>query len=216
MLFSDSKMNNNFNKMLNTNHDLVEKKDSLHYLFNEYKRFFELKNFSEALEILTQILQKGFPVAEFEMGKHYFLGSDQLGITKDYLKAFDYFSEAALLGHAGALYYQGIMYLKGLGVVLDVNQALHSLNMAATQGEIEALDALGKIYQFGYVDILPDYKKAESYYKNAVNMGYSPSMLNLAVLLEKQFRFEEAYELIIESAKRGYMGAIQYGLSTYK
>jgi TPR repeat protein len=201
--------------MLNTDQKRSEN-TSLEDLFKEYKRFYETESFLEAFEMLAQIINKGFPAAEFEMGKHHYFGSDQLGITKDYLRAFEYFSEAAVLGHTGALYYQGLMYLKGLGVVMDINQALHSLNQAATQGEIEALDALGKIYQFGISNILPDYQKAENYYKNAINLGYPPSMLNLAVLLENQLRFEEAYELIIESAKQGYMRAIHYGLSTYK
>jgi TPR repeat protein len=213
--FNESKINNDFNKMLNSDHVGTEN-NTPQDLFKEYQRFYETDSFLEAFEILTQVINKGFPTAEFEMGKHHYFGNDQLGIAKDLQRAFDYFSEAAVLGHAGALYYQGIMYLKGLGGILDVNQAILSLNMAATQGEIEAINALGKIYQFGYSDILPDYKKAESYYKNAINLGYPPSMLNLAVLLENQLRFEEAYELIIESAKHGYMGAIQYGLSTYK
>ena len=201
--------------MLNSDHVGTEN-NTPQDLFKEYQRFYETDSFLEAFEILTQVINKGFPTAEFEMGKHHYFGNDQLGIAKDLQRAFDYFSEAAVLGHAGALYYQGIMYLKGLGGILDINQAILSLNMAATKGEIEALNALGKIYQYGYSDILPDYKKAESYYKNAINLGYPPSMLNLAVLLENQLRFEEAYELIIESAKHGYMGAIQYGLSTYK
>ncbi|WP_180960219.1 tetratricopeptide repeat protein [Neobacillus cucumis] len=215
MKIGETKLNSDFNKMLNNEHVLVEN-DTLQDLFKKYKRFYEAESFLESLEILTQTLNKGFSHAEFEMGKHHYFGNDQLGVVKDYLKAFKYFSEAADQGHAGALYYQGIMYLEGLGVVLDINQALLSLNNAAIQGETEAIDTLGKIYQFGYSNILPDYKKAESYYKNAVKLGYPPSMLNLAVLLEKQFRFEEAYELIIESAKLGYMGAIHYGLSTYK
>ncbi|WP_160719344.1 tetratricopeptide repeat protein [Bacillus sp. USDA818B3_A] len=211
----ETKLNSNLDKMLDPE-KVIEVSGTPEYLFNEYKKFFEAESFVEALEVLTKTLNKGFPIAEFEMGKHYYFGSEQLGIVKDYLKAFDFFSNAALLGHAGALYYQGNMYLNGLGVVLDINQALLSLNDAAIKGEIEALDALGKIYQFGCSEILPDLKKAESYYKNAVNLGYSPSMLNLAVLLENQYRFEEAYELIIESAKKGYIEAINYGLSIYK
>ncbi|MBT2654720.1 sel1 repeat family protein [Bacillus sp. ISL-18] len=215
MKFNESTINNDFNKMLNTD-QIRSENITPEDLFKEYKRFYETESFLEAFNLLSQIINKGFPAAEFEMGKHHYFGSDQLGITKDYLRAFEYFSDAVVLGHTGALYYQGMMYLKGLGVALDLNQALHSLNTAATQGEIEALNALGKIYQFGYSDILPDDKKAESYYKHAIRLGYPPSMLNLAVLLENQLRFEEAYELIIESAKQGYMGAIQYGLSTYK
>ncbi|MED4227826.1 tetratricopeptide repeat protein [Neobacillus cucumis] len=211
----ETKINSDLNKMLQSDH-VPEEKNNPQDLFNQYKKLFEAKNFFEALEILTQSLRKGFPLAEFEMGKHYYFGSDQLGIGIDYLKAFEHFTEAALLGHAGAHYYQGLMYLKGLGVVLDVNQALLSLNLAAAQGEIEALGALGKIYQFGYSDILPDLKKAESYYKDAVNLGHPASTLNLAALLETQLRFEEAYELMIESAKMGYIGAIDYCLNTYK
>jgi TPR repeat protein len=157
-----------------------------------------------------------FPFAEFEMGQHYYYGSVQLGISQDYIKAFNYFYVAAAQGHAEALYFQGLMYLKGIGVTLDMNQALLSLNIAANQNENKALDILGKIYHFGYCDISPDHKKAESYYRIAVNQGYPPSMFHLALLFENQHRFEEAYELIIQSANKGYMEAINYNMSTYK
>jgi TPR repeat protein len=191
-------------------------KDNPQFLFNEYKRFYEAERFLEALEFFTHSLKKGFPIAEFEMGQHCYYGSAQLGISKDYAKAFNYFSLAAAKGHADALYYQGLMYLKGIGVALDMNQALLSFNIAANQNENKALDIIGKIYHFGYSEISPDHKKAESYYKIAVNQGYPPSMFHLALLFENQHRFEEAYELIIKSANKGYMEAINYNMSTYK
>jgi TPR repeat protein len=191
-------------------------KDSPQFLFNEYKRFYEAERFSEALEFFTLSLKKGFPSAEFEMGQHCYYGSEQLGISKDYMKAFNYLSAAATQGHADALYYLGLMYLKGIGIALDMNQALLSLNHAANQNENKALDTLGKIYHFGYSEISPDHKKAESYYRIAVNQGYPPSMFHLALLLEDQYRFEEAAELMIQSANMQYIEAINYYMSTYK
>jgi TPR repeat protein len=210
----------NVNRMLDINSCHENKENDLNenpqVLFNEYKRFFKAKRFSEALEFFTLSLGKGFPRAEFEMGHHCYYGSEQLGISKDYVKAFNYFSDSAAQGHADAFYYQGLMYLKGLGVALDMNQALLSLNIAANQNEKKALDILGKIYHFGYCEISSDPKKAESYYRIAVNQGYPPSMFHLALLFENQLRFEEAYELMIQSANKGYMEAINYYISTYK
>ncbi|MDR7076041.1 TPR repeat protein [Neobacillus niacini] len=199
---------------------LAEMENNLNYnphvLFHEYKRFYESECFLEALGILKYLLNKGFPSAEFEMGQHYYYGSEKLVVSQDYLKAFHCFSAAAENGHAEALYYQGQMLLYGTGVVLDINQGLSSLNIAAIEGVNKAIDRLGKIYHYGYCDISPDNRKAEYYYRTAVNNGYPPSMFNLALLLENQYRFEEAYELIIQSAIRGYMDAVNYSMSTYK
>jgi TPR repeat protein len=210
----------NVNRMLDINSDLFNKendlKDNPQFLFNEYKRFFRAERFLESLEFFTQSLGKGFPRAEFEMGYHCYYGSEQLRISRNYIKAFNYFSAAAAQGHADALYYQGLMYLKGIGVAMDINQALLSLNSAANQNENKSLDTIGRIYHFGYCDISPNHKKAESYYRIAVNQGYPPSMFHLGLLFENQHRFEEAYELMIQSANKGYMEAINYTISTYK
>ena len=198
----------------------AEMENNLNYnpqkLFHDYKRFYDSGCFLEALEILNYLLNKGFPSAEFEMGQHYYYGSEKLVVSQDYLKAFHCFSAAAENGHADALYYQGQMLLYGIGVVLDINQGLSSLNIAANEGVNKALDILGKIYHFGYCDISPDYRKAEYYYRIAVNKGYPPSMFNLALLLENQYRFEEAYELMIQSAISGHMDAVCYTMRTYK
>lgn len=185
-------------------------------LLQEYKRFYDSECFLEALEILEYSLNKGIPSAEFEMGQHYYYGSEKLGVSQDYYKAFHCFSTAAEQGHGDALYYQGQMLLNGIGVDLDIHQGLSSLNIAANQGVNKALDILGKIYHFGHCDISPDYRKAEHYYQVAVNQGYSPSMFNLALLLENQYRFEEAYELMIQCTKSGHMDAFYYCMSTYK
>lgn len=185
-------------------------------LFHEYKRFYESECFLEALEILNYLLNKGVPSAEFEMGRHYYYGSEKLVVSQDYFKALQWFSAAANKGHTDALYYQGQMLLYGMGVDLDINQGVSSLNIAANEGVNKALDILGKIYHFGYCDILPDYKKAEGYYRIAVNNDYPPSMFNLSLLLENQYRFEEANELMIQSVKSGYIDAAYYSMSTYK
>jgi TPR repeat protein len=202
-----------------TINEVAEKENLLkvtpQFLFNEYKKFFEADRFLEAFEFLADSLKRGFPSAEFEMGQHCYYGSEQLRIVKDYSKAFHHFSVAAAKGHTDALYYQGLMYLKGIGVAMDINQALLSLTIAANQNENKALDTLGRIYHYGYSEISPDHKKAESYYRTAVNQGYPPSMFHLALLFQNQHRFEEAYELMIQSANKGYMEAINYTMSAY-
>ncbi|MDQ0199807.1 tetratricopeptide repeat protein [Neobacillus ginsengisoli] len=217
MKINESEFNRDCNKLLDITSYLVEKEaECPEYLFNVYKRYYESKRYSEALEYLSQSLNKGFPISEFEMGQHYYFGSAQLELPKNHFNAFQCYSIAADLGHAGAQFSLGYMYLKGEGVVSDVKQAILLLDNAANQGLNEALDLLGKIYQHGYYEITPDFKKAERYYKFAVNQDYSPSIFHLALLLENLHRYEEAYELFIHSAKMGVIEAINYNMSTYK
>lgn len=194
----------------------VGKENNPEFLFNEYKRLYEAESYSEALKHLTRSLNKGFPHAEYEMGQHHYFGNKSFDLSKNHLKAFQYFSFAAELGHPGAQYTLGLMHLKGEVLESNSNQAIFWLEIAANQDKNEALDLLGKIYHHGYSGMIPDFKKAECYYRKAVNHGYSPSMLHLSLLLEDLFRYEEAYELIIESAKMGHMDAVNYNISLYR
>ncbi len=219
MKVDESKINRESNRMLDITGFVEEANGSNNnpqYLFNEYKRLYETEKYSQALEYLIRSLNKGFPNAEFGMGQHYYFGSEQLELSKDYSKAFHCFSVAAEQGHPRAQYSLGLMFFKGEGIASNVYQAILLFEKAANQGLNEALDLLGKLYHHGYNEISPDYKQAEKYYKFAVNQNYPPSMFHLALLLENLKRYEEADEIMIQSAKTGYIQAMSYNLCTYK
>jgi TPR repeat protein len=191
-------------------------KNNPEYLFHEYQKFFKAERFSQALEKLLLSSTKGFPNAEFELGKLYYVGSEQLQLSKNFLKAFEYFYDAADKGHALAQYHLGFMYFKGEGIATDMKQAISWLHQSANQGVNEALDLLGRIYHLGYDVISPDYKKAEKFFQDAVNHYYAPSMFHYALLLEELQRYEEACELINKSAGLGHPQAIINYMCTFK
>ncbi|OYU32232.1 MAG: hypothetical protein CFE39_04265 [Comamonadaceae bacterium PBBC2] len=60
----------------------------------------------------------------------------------DALVALRHFQVLAAQGHDAAQYNLGLMYLNGLGVPVDANQARYWLGQSAEQGYAKALGAL--------------------------------------------------------------------------
>ncbi|MHB9138172.1 MAG: SEL1-like repeat protein, partial [Victivallaceae bacterium] len=109
------------------------------------------------------------------------------GTTKDYKKAFEYYSKLASLQTIGIkISYNGrttetespvalsknnlgVLYLKGLGVPQDINKGIELLKDAADLGNIyKAQMALGAIYSSNdYVSF--DFELAKKYYEKASN-----------------------------------------------
>lgn len=67
----------------------------------------------------------------YQWGEKYYLGR---GIPQNQAKAFEYFSQAAEGGHAGAQWRLGSMYRYGIGVNRDLRKAREWLEKAADQG----------------------------------------------------------------------------------
>jgi TPR repeat protein len=190
------------------NRELGVPNDHAEGLFNEYKKLHKEERYAQALENLFQSANNGFVKAKFELGKLYYFGNKQLKISKNYPKAFEYYSLAAEQGHALSEYYLGFMYFKGQGVDFDTKQAIFWLGQSANQGVNEALDLLGRVYHLGYDVITPDYDKSEKFFQFAVNQLYAPSMFHYGLLLEEMERVEEACELINKAAELGNPEAV--------
>lgn len=68
---------------------------------------------------------------------------DDVGISRIYTKgemklALEYFSSAAEKPHASSAYWSGIMYLEGIGCLIDKKRAKRYLELAADNGHVFA------------------------------------------------------------------------------
>jgi hypothetical protein len=80
------------------------------------------------------------------------------------------FQQAADHGHAGAQYYLGMIYERGVGVPRDVAAALNWYRQSATNGFAEAGVTLGNYYSDG-LEVKPDYVEAFVWYGVAAAQG---------------------------------------------
>lgn len=80
------------------------------------------------------------------LGNKYYYG---LGVTKDYIKAVEYYRKAFEQGNDKAQLMIGIMYMEGEGVPQDYAKAVEFCRKAAEQGLADAQGILGLIYYEG-------------------------------------------------------------------
>lgn len=85
---------------------------------------------------------QGFIKADYNIGNMYI---ERRGITKDYAKAIEHYTKAANAGHAGSQFNLGLIYKTGIGTAPDLKKAKHWLELAAEQGDEEAIKVLNNL-----------------------------------------------------------------------
>jgi uncharacterized protein len=85
------------------------------------------------------------------LGDYYRDGNEAANITRDPTRAYRLYSAAAGHGHPGAQFGLGMMYLKGLGVRQNTDQALKWMMFAARKRFAPAETLLGDLYWDGSV-----------------------------------------------------------------
>jgi hypothetical protein len=90
--------------------------------------------------------------------------------SSDMAQSARLFQQAADHGHAGAQYYLGMIYERGVGVPRDVAAALNWYRQSATNGFAEAGVTLGNYYSDG-LEVKPDYVEAFVWYGVAAAQG---------------------------------------------
>src|SRR5262245_39885542 len=88
----------------------------------------------------------------------------------DYATALREWRPLAEQGDAGAQFYLGIMYGKGLGVEKDDMQSRRWHEKAAGQGEVHSQFVLGGLYEQGR-GVPQDYVQARQWYEKAAAQG---------------------------------------------
>ena len=101
--------------------------------------------------------------------------------NKDYKKALFYLSYDANLGDDRAQYNLGIMYKKGLGVLINNNEAFGWFFLSAEQGNILANYALGNSYNKGE-GVKKNYPLAYKAFKYASLREHPLSKINLGAM----------------------------------
>lgn len=88
----------------------------------------------------------------------------------DHKKAFEYALKAAFLGNSTAMNNVGWSYHKGLGVSLDIEQAVLWYERASSLNNAESMYSLGTIYEEGFLE--GGLKVAETWYKKAAKLEH--------------------------------------------
>jgi hypothetical protein len=121
------------------------------------------------------------PEALYEMGMAHAFGD---GVSKDDSKAFEYFQQAAELGHAGAQYRLGVAYAYGEGVERDTDQAIRWYRESAQNGNAVAQRTLASMYLDGN-GVPRDKVMAHAWYRIVADSGNVMDIRRRDMLQEK-------------------------------
>lgn len=115
---------------------------------------------------------------------------------------------AANLLNNDAMNFLGLFYLKGIGVVRDLEKALYWYQQAVKHGSTAAIVNLGVCFTEGK-DIKQNWEKAIDLFQWAADLGNNIAMLNLGVRYEKGEGVEQNWDKAVDL----YQQAIKHGSS---
>ena len=124
-------------------------------------------NLPKAVNLYQQSADLGFARAQIKLGEGYFFAD--LGLSKDYKKAFSQFSAASSSGDPFAENYMGVMYLQGLGVDPNVEKARAFFRASAKQGCARAQKNMGDLY-IHKGSTTEDFHKAALWYLSLIHI----------------------------------------------
>uniref|UniRef100_A0A7S2LVZ9 MYND-type domain-containing protein n=1 Tax=Skeletonema marinoi TaxID=267567 RepID=A0A7S2LVZ9_9STRA len=138
---------------------------------------------------LMKRVEANDPIAMWQIG-----GLHQ--IKEDYVRAFEYWSNAAQLGNADAHYNLSIMYEKGKGVEKDEMKEIYHLEEAAIAGHPQSRFALGSNEWENERD-----GRAVKHWIIAANQGYDDSIKALMVAYKGGFVSKENLAAALRAQK---------------
>jgi TPR repeat protein len=125
---------------------------------------------------------------------------------QDYKSAFMWFTTAAELGHAKAMYYLGWMYESGQGVPQDYNIAFDWYTKSAQAGDADGECSLGTMYYEG-CGVTQDYEKAFEWWSKAADKDNALAQVHLGVMYEHgegvAKDYKKAEEWYTKAARQG-------------
>ncbi len=135
----------------------------------------------EAIKKIEEKACEGVPEAQHDLAAIYTAGHG--GVTVDYKRAAQWFSEAAVNGVANARYNLGVLYHQGLGVDRDINKAIGWYRAAAQLGHPEADYNLG-IAAIEGIGTEYNPRQAATYFEKAARGGVMEAAYNLGLIHE--------------------------------
>ena len=163
---------------INTYHTYLKALQSPHLHLEAY-------DFSLLAPILMyrRAAEMGDPEGMRLLGICYFNGYG--GLTKDEVKAVEWFQKAAEAGNATAMCSLGVCYEYGKGgLTKDTSKAVEWYQKAAEKGDDYAMCNLGNFYEYGKGGITKDEAKAVEWYRKAAEAGNARGMWNLGYAYE--------------------------------
>jgi uncharacterized protein len=100
------------------------------------------------------------------------------GVSKDEMRAFEWYLKAAEQGHASAQFNLGLMFDNGEGVAKDKTKAFEWLVKAADQGDADAQCYLGWMFANGN-GVNQDYNEVVKFFELAILGGSERAKSNL-------------------------------------
>lgn len=147
--------------------------------FSEDSAFQKYHNVPRGIELLKTAAKHGSARAYAILGHDYYLGDH---VTKDDVKAFDYYMKSAEMRNPDGAYYLGWCYLQGTGCEKNEEQGIETWKKAMEYGSADAANNL-YCYYHGGAENLPagprDNDLAKEYLIKAAKMGDEYACLNL-------------------------------------
>jgi TPR repeat protein len=134
-------------------------------LYDEGKKLYDAKKYTEAFPKLKSAAEKGHKKAQYRLGRCYEKGR---GTAENEKLAFQWYEKSAAQGYAKGQYQLAKCYKDGEGVEKDKKKAFELFSKAAAQENADAEYALGKCYLKGK-GTASDEAKAKRWLSRAVN-----------------------------------------------
>ena len=188
----------------------IEEEESPSKFYNEGCKYFEAKQYKEALECFKKAASKNHADALFHVGKIYHLA---LGVEQDYRLAAEYYSKAVSFNSGKAANNLANMYRDGVGLEKDMKKAIELYKKGAEWGNGVADYNLAGIYKTGD-GLDQNYNKAIEFYKKAIDGGSYAAMDNLGDMYRLGEGVEQNYEEAMKWYKKAADGGIAWSMNT--
>ena len=132
-------------------------------------------NYEEGFKILSELAEKGYPEAMYNLGKIYFEGH---GTRKDIIRANYWLMRATEGGHLFAAKMLGDCYYDGIGVAIDHKLAFRYYKKAADLGNNEAAQLVANCLIAGD-GVNMDFEEAIAYCVKAAHGGDAEAQVSL-------------------------------------
>ncbi|SHN63069.1 tetratricopeptide repeat protein [Desulfovibrio litoralis] len=164
---------------------------------------YQEKKYTEAINLLKPLADKGNTDAQFALGLIYVRGE---GVKADPNLVKEYWTKSANAGHPEAQFNLGMAYIRGIFGKRSATDAVKWWEKAANQGHGDAYYALGQIYKVGD-GVKKDEKKSASYNQKGLELGHPGCAYELGVAYAKGAGvpkdMNKAKTLLKEAADKG-------------
>lgn len=141
--------------------------ETARFIFQAARAADARKDYTRAAELYRAAIDKGFPLAMFNVGTMYLKGQ---GVARDYAEARKWYEKGAALDEPASLNGLGFLYDNSLGVRPSYAEALKWFEKAAGLGSTVAMSNLGLLYENGR-GVAKDREQARKWYQKAADAG---------------------------------------------